>query len=269
MSNQAIYHLEKSGEVSEKYKINTVIAGRVSDYFNLNFSGTKVTIPYYINTKRKKDLRVLVGKGTPEEIKLETKVWAQVKGESLKEMEESEIRELMLNVGIGIDCSGFVTHILNPYFQEKFGKPFYRLINYREGGIRKRLARWLRPVENLGADEMTSELNTKEIKVNDVRPGDLIRGIGKQRNAFHVALITEVITDKLGNNQEITYVHSHRQYGKENGVRRGKVKVTDPEKDFLEQNWTEIHEDGRNYLYEDIAYKPKDSGFRRLKLLSK
>jgi hypothetical protein len=71
------------------------------------------------------------------------------------------------------------------------------------------------------------------------------------------------------NPELIEYVHSHRKYGENNGVRRGKVRITDIKKSYLEQDWLEVHDDGRNYLYEDLTQDPSDCGFRRLNSLKR
>ncbi len=255
-----------------EYLVHPFVKNFIQNYFELEFFGKKVKAPYYMNLKRKKDLRALVGKGLPGEMILETKVWAQVKKVDLRKLSEREIRNLMIDVGIGIDCSGLVVHTLNEFYGKVLQKRFFKQIKYQNNSIRARLARYFRPVENLSANDLTSDLNTTRIDdLNQVRPGDLIRGVGKQKNAFHVAIVTKVVADlKMQNGaeieavKEIDYVHSHRYYGDENGVRRGKVLIKDPKKSFLEQDWKEVHSDGRNYFYEDISQFPEDSGFRRL-----
>jgi hypothetical protein len=255
-------YTETSEGKNKVYVINPLISDYLEGYFELDFYGHKVVAPYFINTKRRKDLRALVGKGTPEEMVLETKVWAQVRGIDLHSAGPDRIRQLMQEVGIGIDCSGLVAHALNNYCRKERGFSITRKVNYRNHGPRAILARLFRPIENLGADDLTSELNCEVLKVNEVRPGDLIRGIGKQRNAFHVAIVTKVAADR------IDYIHSHRLYGQENGVRKGSVQIVDPSKSFLEQNWLEVHTDGRNYLLEDLTAEPEDSGFRRLRAIA-
>jgi hypothetical protein len=269
-----IFLRKQIDEDSVEYLINPFIQNFIQGYFELDFFNKKVKAPYYMNTKRRKDLRALVGKGLPSEMILETKVWAQVKKVDLKVLSEKEIRNLMIEVGIGIDCSGLVVHTLHEFFRKVLKKRFFKQIRYKNNSIRARLARYFRPVENLGADDLTSDRNTTRIDdLNQVRPGDLIRGVGKQRNAYHVAIVTKVVSDLKKEHgveketvKKIFYVHSHRYYEEENGVRRGEVVITDPKRSFLEQDWKEVHSDGRNYFYEDISQYPENSGFRRLAL---
>ncbi len=258
-----------------KLLVSPIIFETLNEYFSIDFYGVKVRVPYFINTKKRKDLRSLVGKGSKDEIYLETKVWAQVKHMNLKTMNEDEIRNLMLDVGIGIDCSGFVLHALKKFYKKNYKKNIFKLLNYKNKSLRARLARFFRPIENVGANCLTSELNCKIVSIHDLRPGDLLRGVGKQKNAYHVAIVSKVeFIDKvdlknLSKNRikSIEYIHSHRGYGKENGVRKGNVIITHPKKGFLNQKWTEVHTDGKNYLLDDLTFKPEDSGFRRLDVL--
>jgi hypothetical protein len=175
----------------------------------------------------------------------------------------------MIDVGIGIDCSGLVYHSYNAFFKEKFGKSFKTIVKPQKHSIRSKLGRMFRAAENINADDITSELNCVKVKVNDVRPGDFIRGVGKQRNAYHVGVVTRVLVKLAAGceiNQEIDYIHSHINYGDNNGVRQGKVIVKDPEGDILDQEWKDNHTDGINYLLEnDLKPYPQESGFRRLK----
>lgn len=264
-----IYLTNKVDEEVTEYLIHPIIANYVQKYFELPFYRKRVCAPYFINTKRRKDLRALVGKGTPEEMVLETKVWAQVKGVNLKTASDEEIRDLMLKVGIGIDCSGLIVHTLNYYYQSTNQRSLYRRLIYDNYSLRAILARLFRPVENVSANTLTADENCERIAINDVRPGDFIRGVGKQRNAYHIALVTKVNTRTIVGQEivyHIEYVHSHRGYEKANGVRRGVVEVRDPFGTILDQDWIDNHTDGVNYLLEsDLKPYPDDSGFRRLK----
>lgn len=262
------------------YTLNSVITDYVNSYFALPVAGKKVVTPYYINVKKRKDLNALVGKGTPEEIVLETKVWAQTKHVNLKRLTAEQIREFMLNVGIGIDCSGLVALSLDEYFRKCKRSSFFRAVKYQDQSVKGRLARFFRPATNLSANEMTSNLNASGIGLNSVRPGDVIKGVGKQRNAYHIVLIEKVVTKAVKSREnkkeetfteivsEIHYVHSHRGYGAGNGMRRGLVKVTDITQPWWKQDWEDFGEDGRNDLLEDdlLPFKA-ESGFRRLKIL--
>ncbi|MBN1331828.1 C40 family peptidase [Candidatus Dojkabacteria bacterium] len=237
-------------------------------YFELPLGGKKVVCPYFMNIKKQRaGLRVMVGKGSWAEIVHETKVWAQLKGFSLEKAGEGEIREFMMKLGIGIDCSGFVVYLLNQWMKELNKSSIWHNLKYKENGLYFTFRRFLRPVENISANLMTSELNCFKItELNDIVPGDLIRAKGKQNNAHHVALITKTYKDKSGNLEKFDYIHSHRFYEKENGVRQGSVEITKPTESLKDQKW-EDHYNGKNYMLEDLLVDYEDNGVRRLKFL--
>ncbi len=251
------------------YKIDKSAKKVINNYFNLDLGGKKVACPYFISKRIERGgLRVMVGKGSPEEIVHEVKVWAKLKGVVLEEMSERQIREFMVERNIGIDCSGFVAHVLDSYLQVLFGKRLSKILKYPDNSLFAKIRRTLRPIENIGADNLTSLLNC--IKINDlgkIMPGDLIRAKGPVKNAHHVALITDIYKDDKGNVEKFAYVHSHRYYEKDHGVRKGIVIITDIKKPLKDQEWHD-HINGRNYMLEDLLVDYKDNGIRRLRFLA-
>ena len=123
----------------------------IAHYQNLDLGGKKVCTPYYINTSRSKDLRVMVGKGTPEEIEMEARIWEKVKGVDFSLMSNLEIKQFLTGRGIGIDCSGFIVHVLNVYYQEVFKKPLWKCLKIPVKTVFSKLKYFLRPIEHLGA----------------------------------------------------------------------------------------------------------------------
>ena len=238
-------------------------------YFELPLGGKKVRCPYFMNLKKQRaGLRVMVGKGSSEEIVHEVKVWAQLKGFNLEKSSEAEIRKFMMSLGIGIDCSGYVVYLLDKWLQGMRKPHLWSILRYRENGVYYRFRRLLRPVENIGANLLTGELNCEVVsKFNEIKPGDMIRAKGKQKNAHHVALITKTYKNDSGNLKKFDYIHSHRFYEEENGVRKGTVTITDPHKSLKDQKW-EDHFNGKNYMLEDLLVDYEDNGIRRLKFLA-
>lgn len=248
----------------------------IISYMELPLGGKKVTTPYYMNLKKERaGLRVMIGKGTDEEIVHETKVWAQLKGIDLGALDKNQIREFMVKKGIGIDCSGLITYILDAELASRGKSRLKSILKYPNNGFFVKFRRWLRPVENIGANNLTSEGNCIKIEdLNDIEPGDLIRAKGKQKNSHHVAIITEVEKrEKMKKNDtnhqvvKFKYVHAHRYYEKENGVRVGVVEITDLKKQLKDQKWMDHHKD-RNYMLEDLLLDYEDNGIRRLKVLT-
>ncbi|KKQ36340.1 MAG: hypothetical protein US52_C0001G0008 [candidate division WS6 bacterium GW2011_GWA2_37_6] len=238
----------------------------IKSYFELPLGGKKVKCPYFMNLKGERaGLRVMIGKGTVEEIVHEVMVWAQLKGVGLNKMSTEEIRSFMIKKGIGIDCSGFAVYVLDAWFKEIYHAHLWESLHYKDNSFFAKLRRRLRPVENIGAELLTSEINcTKVTHLQEILPGDLIRAKGKQNNAHHVAVITDVFYNDKGIIEKFVYTHSHRFYELENGVREGYVIITDPEKELKDQEWHD-HYQNRNYMLEDLLVDYQDNGIRRLK----
>ena len=237
----------------------------IYEYTHLPLGGKEIVTPYYMNPKSQRGgLRVLVGKGDPGEIAREVKVLSQLKGLDLTKLSATEIRAMMIDNHIGIDCSGFIVHIMNYWLKMQNDRILVNYLKFKNNSIISRLKRTFRPVEQIGANLLTNSENCKVIHdLNEIRPGDLIRAKGQRKNSHHVMLVTEVTFEEDGV-KEIEYVHSTRNYGEENGVRFGKILISDPKEIFYKQTWTEI-KDGRNWTYEGLMNEVADNGFRRLK----
>ena len=242
----------------------------IKHYENLRIGRKRIVTPYFMNLKKKRgELRVMAGKGSPEEIEHEVKVWAQIKGLNIAQAENFLIREFMIKIGIGIDCSGYIIHILNVELQSRGLKPVWHYLKYPNNSLTSKIRRLLRPVENTGANTLTSDVNCDKVTdLNDIRPTDLIRAKGKQKNAHHVAMVTKVEKKKNGIIKEFEYTHSHSLYEDENGVRVGKIYITDPKKELKNQKW-EDHYKGKNYFLKNLLVDYEDNGIRRLKALEK
>jgi hypothetical protein len=229
----------------------------MEQYFNLPFYGfDNVRCPYFNNARAKQraQLRVLIGKGAPEEIVEEAKIISMqyhcglfdksgnccLHGEKHENKAcVEEIRKFLVNHNLGIECSGFVTQILRAHFKEKYNidivSKFYKV------PISK-FFRWiisfLRPIENISVRTYANDKNTKRIKWQDMEAGDVlvVLGAGQQEKKNHILLIVEK-ADGV-----IKYAHA-RAWNKEgkygHGVAFGEIKITNTEKSLLEQQWIE------------------------------
>ncbi|MBN1916158.1 hypothetical protein JW796_04200 [Candidatus Dojkabacteria bacterium] len=247
----------------------------IDQYKSLKLGSKIVPCPYYINTQKESGgLRVLVGKGSPEEIEHEVKVWAQLRGFEMSKASEHEIREFMIKHRIGIDCSGFLVHVINRWMKQTRGRRLIEYLKFDNNSVIAWIKRRLRSAENIGANTLTSLKNTIKItELNDIRPGDLIRLKGRVKNSHHIAMISEIEGDLVEENgkknfliKRFKYVHSNRNYDDRHGVREGEVIITNPEAGLKEQNWTEVY-NGRNWTYEGLVKEYQDNGVMRLKCL--
>jgi hypothetical protein len=240
----------------------------IFEYMHLPLGDKEVVCPYYINkTKERAGLRVLIGKGDPGEIVREVNVWAKLKGFNLRKASAAEIRKFMVDHSIGVDCSAFVVHLLNYWFKQEGRQPLINYLKFPHNGLIDLMRRTLRPVENISANILTSQDNCIAIdNLNGIRPGDFIRSKGHLKNSHHIALVRNITLEE-GVVKEFEYVHSERYYGDENGVRFGKVIVTNPKGELKDQNWTEVM-NGKNYTLEGLLNMYEDNGIRRLRILN-
>lgn len=244
--------------------IPEVAQKEIERYMKLQIGGKEVRCPYYINLKRAKDLRAMVGKGTPEEIEIEAQVWAKMKGIELEELNANKIREFLMNRGIGIDCSGFVIHVLNKWYKKETGRNIWRKMDIPNKMILARIAYLLKPVEKLGAEIITNSQNSQSVKIKDVLPGDVIRTKWKKKNSHHILLITKVEYGKKGEPKHIEYTHSIPFYDKNSGVKTGGIKIKDLKKPLEKQDWEEKDENGVNHVLEGYMIQLSDNGLRRI-----
>jgi len=230
----------------------------LDNYFNLPFKDVSdVRCPYYINKKypHRGQLKALVGKGTPTDIVEEAKIisiqyWYGIFDKHglchiPTEKRAEELRKYLIDVGLGIDCSGFVTHILNVHFKEANGLNILRLLPraYFMSFFRELIC-FFRPVENIGVRAYVSDKTTTKIeKISDISPADVVvmLEIGPNKKRNHILLITEI------NGNTIKYAHARAwscegQYG--HGVAKGEIYIVNPNDGLLEQEWTEFKKTG-------------------------
>lgn len=239
----------------------SVSAQKIMDeYFNLPFKGIMgVRCPYFNNTrlKQRAQLRVLIGKGTPQEIVEEAKIISiqyhagifdtaghcclhETHPQTHPTIAE-DIRKFLVDHNLGVECSGFVTQILRAHFKESRGVDITRQFHIISP---RYFFRWLiskiRPVENIGVRRYVDNRNTKKISWQQAQAGDVVvmleTGLQKKRN--HILLITN------NNGDVIQYAHARQwvadgKYG--HGVAKGEIKIIKPDGSLLEQEWAEFN----------------------------
>jgi hypothetical protein len=236
----------------------------IHDYFNLPLDGKKVPCPYYLNFKKlRMGLRVLVGKGTPEEIIQESLIYEKLRRINFSQMTIEEIRDFLVKRHIGIDCSGFITHILDFWLRSQGKKHLWKYLHFPKQNFYQVITRKLRPVENISAYLLTNDLNSSQIKdLYNIRCGDLIRLKGLKQG-FHVMMISQ-IEKANGKIDSFQYIQASRWYNKEHGARVGKVIIKDHLKPLVFQKWLDEQE-GHNWTFEEICKDKDYSQIRRLK----
>jgi len=248
-------------------EIHNIVQEKINEYQHLKLGNVEVVTPYFINDKRRKDLRAMVGKGTPDEIVMEARIWEKLKGAHLVDLDEESVKQFLTDRGLGIDCSGFIVHILDAYFLKVKHRHVWSYLKIPNKSFASNLRYLLRPVEQLGAGTITNLDNCFEIELNDVRVMDLIRSKSEKLNGEHIMIVTKVNKDEEGNIIDIQYTHSTPHYGKWNGVKTGTIKIIDINKPLENQEWLEIDKNGICSTLAGYKMDVSDNGIRRLKAL--
>jgi len=241
----------------------------IHDYLNLPFPGQSgVRCPYFNNARARQraQLRVLVGKGLPQEIVEEAQIisfqyhaglfdktghYSSSNAASDQTTAAQNIRKFLVDNNLGIECSGFVTQVLKTHYLETAEIDLTKKLFITSP---KNFLRWLiarfRPIENIGVKTYADNRNTISLAGADggydyqkIAAGDLIVILetGPQKKHNHIILIT-------GNDgQTLTYVHarawtSEGKYG--HGVTIGIIKITHPDQNLLAQEWAEKNQTG-------------------------
>jgi len=244
----------------------------INDYFNLPFGISGIRCPYFNNARSKKraELKALIGKGTPSEIVAEAKIISHQYYNDLLEkpnLDAQAIQNFLIENNLGVDCSGLVSQILNAAHPG-----FYKKIKFNSHGPWRKIITGLRPMENLSvkvyADDKNSHLITDGASLYDwseLRPLDMIimLNIPKFHNRDHILLVTEVA------DEYIKYIHSREwlnESGYEGGVTEGLIKITEPGKCILDQTWVEKGLSGKeNQTWALKAKEAEVFEIRRLK----
>lgn len=247
----------------------------INQYLHLPIKDHKVSCPYRNNrkTKVRGALRVLIGKGSIDDIVKEVDILALRKKTDLSAMSDTDLKQFLVDEHIGIDCSGFVFHVLDAELSARTGKGIKQHLCFPYAkGLRKVLTK-LRPAENTNVKTLAHEQNSQEVTIAHVAPGDLITIIrsGTHKNLDHVLLVESVDMDD-DKPETIHYVHSFQWStdGQTNhGVRRGSIAIADMTKKLDEQTWTEQDKSNPENETWERANDAQDLSLRRLNALMK
>ena len=173
----------------------------IEEYLNINGQPA----PYYVHDYYRKfnffPNRVLIGKGSPEEIR------------SAIQQGLGKLRR------IGIDCSGFVCHIIAST------QPITSVIKHPSSNPLTRLRFFLRPIENASVRILIHPINVEPVnKVSEIQPWDLIHV-----SDIHIAIVYNV------EDNVIYYAHASEKEGR---VAKGQIEIIDPASSLEKQGWS-------------------------------
>jgi len=227
--------------VIQQYDNTTILQTTINHYLNLKIADKTVTCPYFNNRHNqiRGALAVLIGKGSPKDIEEEVQIISLKERMDLNNLPAEKIKEFLVENNLGVDCSGFVYHILDALTQDAKHKKLKQIIHFplAKSVVRKMIAK-LRPAENCGVTTLAHESNSKKIELKDVQTNDLIifLGSGPTQDYNHVMFVESV------DEKKINYIHAFKwpSDGKySHGVRRGIIGIVDLNKNILEQIWRE------------------------------
>lgn len=251
-------------KLTTKHTLPSIVLRTIEGYTSLSLGGKKVIAPYFMNEPGRRGRRVSVGKGTAKELENETKRLAKKFSFNLDAASAEQIRNFMVDHKLGIDCSGLVAWASHAFALENSGRSLWSGIVFNGNPIRVRIAKHLRPVENISARLLTDKTNANTIHdLLAVRPGDIVRSL----NGNHVLLIVEVGRNKQKDPVYFKYVNSTEFGGVKYGVRYGLIKISDPAQTILEQDWVD-GENGINWVFNAANNYPDDTRIVRLKALN-
>lgn len=240
----------------------------IANYLSLPFLTDGVRCPYFNNrrTKVRGALRVLVGKGRPEEIVEEAKLFALREKINLKNFNSEQLENFLSTHHLGVDCSGLAYHLLDSETKAQRQKNLraYLHFPFAKTPWRKLLAK-LRPAENAGTRTLAHTSNSTEISISKVAAGDIIIMLDGPEigNPNHILFIHERTENVL----HYTHALNWKNKTDQNGVRQGTIKITDENKNLLEQVWQENDcENATNETYAR-AGMAKTLSIRRLNCL--
>lgn len=233
----------------DKSNITKKIFNFVKKYEEMDVGGVTINCSYWTNRLKHGQVEIrgfLDGKGGAVEIRQELiRRVNLVTADYSFSLTPEFLRKFAKRERIGIDCSGFVFHVLDKLIRLKYrGCPVPNLSCVFPLGIKR-----------TNADIFTSRKYCLPIKkISDCHLGDMIRIMGGK----HVAIILEV------SSSYIVYAHSS-QGTKIPGVHFGEIKIINENKSLGQQQWLEETRRGENFGKRYFNPK-KGDGVYRLKI---
>ena len=192
----------------------------INQYENFQVGKAICSVPYFNNNhkKLKASLAVNVGKGSPKEIHDEVEQ-ILIKEKIDKNLLTSEsLKRLLIDNDIGIDCSGFVYHVLDI---KKINFPYAK-------GILGKIKAKLSPIKNVDVQTLAHNSNSKIVPMTDAQPGDIITTFGKRD---HIVIIYKIDyennTPKILHYVESVALPTDGQYN--HGIHKGKIETVEPQ----------------------------------------
>lgn len=246
--------MEKLITNSKEVKAGEAGLKSTSEFVNIQIGKHKVSASFWMNSdpdlKGTEMFKAIPrgGKMSPLDIsEMSVRLLAE-KGLNLENMSADQIRSFNRQNGIGVDCSGFSYQLTRHIYAEIGGVDF----DQKVVGVNS-----LYGITKVSSDYLTNDHNSILITdVNQVKPGDLIRGMGGVHSLVVVSR----------NNDWLRCAHSSDGVPAV-GVSIFDIHIVKKDGGILEQYWSERNVNGI-YFNERLQVKSKPGdGIWRLKIM--
>ena len=217
-------------------------------YLHFKVGTATCSVPYFNNKTigSRGALAVHVGKGSPLELSHEVRDMLFKNKIAAESLTDETLKKLLVENNLGIDCSGFVYHILNTESISTGKDPLKKSLIFTQArGLFGKMNAALHPAKNSGVLTFADDVNSSIIPITKVTPGDIVTLVGNsgEGERDHILLVHEVMTE---NSQPKTISYSHSVAYPEDGlystgVRQGSITISDPSAPLLSAQWNEQH----------------------------
>lgn len=226
-------------------KGEAALLDQLNAYTSFQINGVEVPIPYYLSKERFRYWESS-GKGSPEVIYVETLKKAQQQGVDLAHASQGEIYKFMQRNRIGVECSGFVYHLLDAYVYAERGTSLSQYLHRFPGiigAIEKRLLSAKRE-RRINVRTLTSDINSREVEnLQDIQIGDTIRMSGTVPGD-HILIIVGLEHNEHDQLTRLTYAHSSGKDTIKRGPHTAQILINDPNQPLKQQEWQEKRTNG-------------------------
>ncbi|MBI2577799.1 MAG: hypothetical protein HYV77_03060 [Candidatus Wildermuthbacteria bacterium] len=236
--------------------IPTAATSLIENYKHLKVKGQQtVRCPYYRNPRSGRErwgLNAFSGKGSPQEIEQEIGIIEKLENKNFAELSEEDIRDILRKRKLGVECSGFISHVLDAWLLAEKKKKIYQVLKFKKRGILGTIASKLRPFTHIDVETLTDPQNADEFAdINHLQAGDLLRFFSEIDPAVvvtegavdHAVLATKIERDAEGKVKRIHYAQSVREKIGE-GIKEGIITIINPGTPLEKQQWEELPNTG-------------------------
>ncbi len=226
----------------------------IAERYRLRIGELQVWAPYWINSAEDPFWldAPYRGKATPGQ--LEYIVNRNLKLGQVPSNSTAEVRNYMTSQGLGVDCSGFVYHVLDQWLQQSglrlaqflvIDRPEIEERNRRRPELARSRGKYPLPVfmplqdasriwgtdsvYRTGVRRLLDRRLVDEIRrASQIKPGDMI-GMTNKRGADHIGLVLELAENSI--------IYADSAYETGDGVSIRDIKINQWEGDLHEQSW--------------------------------